>query len=149
MDVLGHDGHPLGVDGAQVGVLEQSHQVGFAGLLQSGHGRALEAQVSLEVLGDLTNETLEGQLADQKLSGLLVATDLTESHGSRLVAVRLLHTPGSRCALAGSLGGQLLARSLSSSGLAGSLLSTSHCTVERIFAENLLAHLLCSLSLYT
>ena len=73
---------------------------------------ALEAQVSLEVLGDLTNETLEGQLADQKLSGLLVATDLTESHGSRLVAVRLLHTPGGRGALVGSLGGQLLARSL-------------------------------------
>ncbi|CAB1334814.1 unnamed protein product [Coregonus sp. 'balchen'] len=26
MDVLGHDGHPLGVDGAQVGVLEQADQ---------------------------------------------------------------------------------------------------------------------------
>ena len=117
------------MDGAQVGVLKQSYQVGFAGLLQSGYGRALEAQVSLEVLGNLTNETLEGQLADQKLSGLLVATDLTESHGTRLVAVRLLHTPGGRGALAGSLGGKLLAGSLSSSGLAGSLLSTSHCRV--------------------
>ncbi|CAB1332325.1 unnamed protein product [Coregonus sp. 'balchen'] len=26
LDVLGHDGHPLGVDGAQVGVLEQADQ---------------------------------------------------------------------------------------------------------------------------
>ena len=114
LDILGHDGHPLGVDGAQVGVLKQSHQVGFAGLLQSGHGRALEAEVSLEVLGDFTNQTLEGQLADQELSGLLVATDLTESHGTRLVAVRLLHTPSGRGALACSLGSQLLARSFSS-----------------------------------
>jgi len=34
LDVLGHDGDPLGVDGAQVGVLEQTHQVRLAGLLQ-------------------------------------------------------------------------------------------------------------------
>ena len=34
LDVFGHDGDTLGVDGAQVGVLKQTHQVGFAGLLQ-------------------------------------------------------------------------------------------------------------------
>jgi len=27
LDILGHDGHPLGVDGADVGVLEQPHQI--------------------------------------------------------------------------------------------------------------------------
>ena len=72
LDVLGHDGDPLGVDGAEVGVLEESHKVSLAGLLQSHHSRALEAQVSLEILGDLTNQPLEGQLADQQLSRLLV-----------------------------------------------------------------------------
>ena len=128
LDVFGHDGHTLGVDGAQVGVFKQTHQVGLAGLLhgernreelegpsprgspgntcdsqvftdspfismqdkaprgshlQSSDGSALEAQVGLEVLGDFSHQTLEGQLADQQLSGLLVATDLTQSHGSR------------------------------------------------------------------
>ena len=34
LDVLGHDGDTLGVDGAQVGVLEQTDQVGLAGLLK-------------------------------------------------------------------------------------------------------------------
>ena len=34
LDVLGHDGDTLGVDGAQVGVLEQPHQVRLAGLLK-------------------------------------------------------------------------------------------------------------------
>ena len=72
LDVLGHDGDPLGVDGAEVGVLEESHKVSLAGLLQSHHSRALEAQVSLEILGDLTNQPLEGQLADQQLGRLLV-----------------------------------------------------------------------------
>jgi hypothetical protein len=34
LDVLGHDGDSLGVDGAQVGIFEQSNQVSFAGFLQ-------------------------------------------------------------------------------------------------------------------
>ena len=72
LDVLGHDGDPLGVDGAQVCVLEETHQVRLAGLLKSHHSRALEPQVGLEVLGNLTNEPLEGQLADEQFSGLLV-----------------------------------------------------------------------------
>jgi len=33
LDVLGHDGHSLGVDGAQVGVLEETNQVGLTGFL--------------------------------------------------------------------------------------------------------------------
>ncbi|KAI7288112.1 hypothetical protein KC345_g165 [Hortaea werneckii] len=82
LDVLGLDGDTLGVDGAQVGVFEERDQVGLNGLLQSADGRALEAEVGLEVLGDLTNQTLERQLADQELSRLLVATDLTESDGT-------------------------------------------------------------------
>ena len=36
LDVLGHDGHTLGMDGAQVGVLEQTDQVGLASLLKMG-----------------------------------------------------------------------------------------------------------------
>jgi len=59
---------PLGVDGAQVGVLKESHQVGLRGLLQGQHCTALEAQVGLEVLCNLTHQPLEGQLADQQLS---------------------------------------------------------------------------------
>ena len=91
LDVLGHDGHSLGVDSAQVGVLEESHQVGFAGFLQGHDGRALEAQVGLEVLCDFTNETLEWQLADEKLSALLVAADLSQRYCAGPVSVRLLN----------------------------------------------------------
>jgi|SRR3954447_6937129 hypothetical protein len=82
LDVLGLDGDTLGVDGAEVGVLEEGDQVSLNGLLESTNGGGLEAEVGLEVLGNLTNQTLEGELADQELSGLLVATDLTESDGT-------------------------------------------------------------------
>ena len=126
LDVLGHDGDTLGMDGAQVGVLEQADQVGFASFLQSHDGRALEAEVSLKVLGDFAHQTLEGQLADEKLSALLVTTDLTKSHGARPVAMGLLHTPGGRGRLPRGLGGQLFARSLSSGGFSSCLLGTGH-----------------------
>jgi hypothetical protein len=66
------DGDTLGVDGAQVGVLEERDEVGFDGLLESTDGGGLEAEVGLEVLCDLTNKTLEWQLADEELSRLLI-----------------------------------------------------------------------------
>lgn len=82
LDVLGLDGDTLGVDGAQVGVFEKGDEIGLDGLLEGTDGRRLEAEVGLEVLGDLTDQTLEGKLADQEIGGLLVATDLTESDGT-------------------------------------------------------------------
>jgi len=78
------------VDGAQVGVLEQRDKVGLDGLLESTDGGGLEAEVGLEVLGNLTDQTLEGELADEQLSGLLVATDLTESDGTCEGTVRTM-----------------------------------------------------------
>ena len=47
LNVLRHDGHALGVDGAKVGVLEQTHQVCFRGLLKGKHRVALETQIGL------------------------------------------------------------------------------------------------------
>ena len=66
LDVLGHDGDPLGVDGTQVGVLEEPHEVGLTGLLESHHGGALEAEVGLEVLGYLPHQTLEWKLQERR-----------------------------------------------------------------------------------
>ena len=70
------------MDGAQVGILEERDEVGLDGLLKSTDSAGLEAEVGLEVLSDLTNQTLEGELADEELGRLLVATDLTESDGT-------------------------------------------------------------------
>ena len=57
-----------------------------------GH-MAMMTATCLEVLSDLTNETLEGELADEQLGGLLVAPDFTERDGSGPETMRLLHTP--------------------------------------------------------
>ena len=126
LDVLGHDGDTLGVDGAQVGVLEQTNQVGLAGLLEGHDGRALEPQVSLEVLGNLPDQTLEGELADQQLGGLLVPPDLPERHRARPVPVRFLHPSCCWGRLTGSFGSELLTGSFPPSRLSSSLLGTGH-----------------------
>ena len=126
LNILGHDGNTLGVNGAQVGILKQANKVSFGSFLKSKDGRSLEAQVVFEILGNLTNQTLEGELANQKIRRLLVATNLTKSDSSWAITVGLLDTSRGRSRLASCLGGKLLTRSLSSSGFTSGLLGTGH-----------------------
>ena len=126
LDVLGHDGDTLGMDSTQVGILKQTNQVSFTGLLQSHDSRALETQVSLEILGNFSHQALEGKLADEQLSTFLVPTDLPESHSSRPVTMGLLDSSSGWSTLPCSLGSQLLPWGLASSRFPCSLLSSCH-----------------------
>ena len=65
LHVFGHNGYAFSVDGRQVGVFKQSNEIGFACMLQSFYGLALEAQVGLEILRDLADKALERQLSNQ------------------------------------------------------------------------------------
>ena len=115
LNVLGHDGDALGVDGAQVGVFKQTNKVSLASFLKSHHSGALETQIGLEILSDFSHKTLEGQLADQQLGRFLVTTDLTKSDCTRPVTMRFLDSTGSRSALTSCLCGELFAWSFSTS----------------------------------
>jgi len=115
LDILWHNSDTLGVDSAQVGVLKQTNEVSLTGLLESSNGSRLEPEISLEVLSNFSHQTLEGQLPDEQLSGLLVSSDLTKSDCSWPVSVGLLHSSCRGGRLPGSLGGQLLPGSFSSS----------------------------------
>jgi hypothetical protein len=46
----------------------------------------------LEILSNFTYKTLEWELANEELRGLLVATDFTQGDGTGAEAVRLLDT---------------------------------------------------------
>merc|ERR1712072_361520 len=78
LDVLRHDGHPLGVDGAEVGILEEPDEVGLGGLLEGEDGGALESELGVEGAGDLSDESLEGELSEEEVGGLLISSDLSE-----------------------------------------------------------------------
>ena len=129
LDVLGHDGDSLGVDGAQVGVLEEADHVSLRGLLESKDSRGLETELVSVLRGDLTDESLEGELSDEELGGLLETSDLTESDGAGSEAVRSLDTVGGRLllALGGGLVGNVLSGVLGAGVLAGGLLGAGHC----------------------
>jgi len=114
------------VDGAEVGVLEEADHVGLSGLLKGEDGRGLEAEIGLEVGGDFSDESLEGELADEELGRLLEATDLSEGDRAGLEAVSALDARGAGSLALSGLIGNRLARVLGTSGLAGRMLGASH-----------------------
>ena len=44
LDILGHDGHPLGMDGAEHSVLKEDGEEGLSRLLKSQNGNSLEPE---------------------------------------------------------------------------------------------------------
>jgi hypothetical protein len=54
---------------------------------------------NLEILSDLTNETLEWEFTDEELRRFLIPTNLTKSDGTRAEPVWLLHATS--CSLNG------------------------------------------------
>ena len=126
LDVLWHDGDALGVDGAKVGVFEETNEVGLGGFLEGEDSGALETEVVLELGGNLADESLEGELADEELGGLLETSDLTESDGTWSEAVGLLDTTSSDDLLGSLLVGDVFAGSFATSVLASSVLCACH-----------------------
>ena len=110
MDILRHDGDSLGVDRAQVGVFEQANQVRFGRFLQRQDRGGLESQVSLEILGDFSDQSLKRQLSDEQFRGLLVLADFSQRDGTRAVSVRLLDATSRRRRFARGLSRELLSR---------------------------------------
>jgi len=114
------------VNGAEIGILKESNEVCFGGFLEGSNGRRLESEIRLVVLGNLSDESLEGQLSDQEFGRLLVSSDFSKGDGSRAESVGLLDSSSRDGGLSGGLGGDMLSGGLSSSGFSGSLLGTSH-----------------------
>ena len=96
------------MDGAEVGVLEERDEVGLSSFLKGEHGGALEPELLLELVGDLADESLEGELSDEEVSGLLVLPDLSEGNCSGFESVGLLDTGGHGRRLSGDLLGNKL-----------------------------------------
>jgi len=114
------------VNGAQVGVFKKTNEVSLRCFLEGTDGSRLETKISLEILCDLTDETLEWELADQELSRFLVPPDLTKSDGTGPVPMGFLDSSGGWGRFTGGLGGQLLTRGFTSGRLTRCLLSTGH-----------------------
>ena len=130
LHVLWHDGNSLGVDGAEVSVLEESNHVGLSSLLKGEDGGGLESEVGLEVGGDLSNESLEWELSNEELGGLLVLSDHSEGNGTWSESMGLLDTTGGWDGGLGGLGDHL-SWGLGAGSLSSSLLGSCHLKLFR------------------
>jgi histone H3 len=136
------------MNGTQVGILKEPDKVSLSSLLESQDSRSLEAKVTLEILGNFTNQTLERELSDQQVGRLLVSADFTKRYGTWAVTVGLLDSSGGWGGLSGSLGCELFTRSFSSSRLTSGLVGRVKDRCERrasndnvatfVFATNML-----------
>ena len=105
LHVLLHDGDSVGVNRAEIGVLEESGQVTLGGFLEGEESVGLEAELTINAVADGSHEPLEGGLGEKELSGLLILLDLTESDSTGSESELLLHaTLGRRGLLDNGLG---------------------------------------------
>jgi hypothetical protein len=68
------------VHGTEVGVFKETNEVSLSSLLECEDSGALESDILLEFRTNFADESLEGELSDEELGGLLETTDLMESN---------------------------------------------------------------------
>ena len=73
------------MDGAQARVGEEVDDVSLSGFLHREHSASLEPYTVFLALSEFADQALEGQLAKKHLRALLVAADVTDRDGSRLI----------------------------------------------------------------
>ncbi len=97
LDVLRHDSHPLPVQGAQIGVLEETYEVALSRILQVVHGPFVDSElcgigtarinmVLAASLQNLPHKSLERLTRNEKFHRLLVFADLAQGDSARTVA---------------------------------------------------------------
>ena len=100
--------------------------------MEGQHSRALESQLLLELVCDFSDQSLEGELSDEEISGFLVFPDFSEGNCSGFEAVGFLDSSGDWGALSGDLlSHELLSGHLLGSGLPCSLFCSSHLNRNR------------------
>jgi len=114
------------VDSTEVGVLEETNHVSLRGFLESKDGRGLESQVGLEIVGNLSNESLERKFSNEELSRFLELSDLSKGDGTWSESVWSLDSTGLWGLTLRLLVSNVLSWGLSSSVLSSGMLGSCH-----------------------
>ena len=133
VDVARHDRDTAGVERAQVGVGEHTDHVALGGLLRGGHGSALPAEAILLGGSELTDEALEGGLADQSVNALLELANLPQGYSSGPKTPNFLAGGAGSLDLLGSSLGGLLGLLGASHGVFGSFSSAKGEKKAKVF----------------
>ena len=84
------------MDGTEVGIFEEIKEVSLSSLLEGKDSGGLESDVLVELRGDPADESLEGELSDEVLGGVLKTSDWTESKSSGSESAGLIDSTTSR-----------------------------------------------------
>ena len=114
------------MDGAEVGVLEETNEVSLRSFLESHDGGRLESKVVVEVTGDLSDESLEWELPEEEISGLLVSSDFSEGDGSWSESVWFFDTTSGWGSFSSSFSSKSFLWSFSGGGFSSGLFSSGH-----------------------
>ena len=114
------------MDGAEVGVLEETDHVGLGSLLEGKDGGGLEAEVVLELRGDFSDESLEWKFSNEEFSALLESSDFSESNCSWSESVWFLDTTSWLSGLLGLFVSNVLSWGLATGVLSCSLFGSCH-----------------------
>lgn len=115
VEILSHNSNSSSVDGAEVGVFEQTNEVSFSGFLEGEDSLGLESDIVLHFHSNISDESLEGKLSDKQVSSLLVLSDFSQGDGTRSELMGLLDTSGDGSRLSGGLSSELLSGGLDTS----------------------------------
>ncbi|KAF2133781.1 hypothetical protein P153DRAFT_98628 [Dothidotthia symphoricarpi CBS 119687] len=77
------DSDALGIDGTQICIFHQLHNVVFRSLLQRGHGCRLSFKVGTYSDNDFTNQTRKEDFRDDKFSRRLVFPKFSKCYRSK------------------------------------------------------------------
>ena len=124
------------MDGAEVGVFEETDHVGLRGFLESEDSGGLESEIVLELRSDFSYESLEGKFSDEEFSALLESSDFSESNSSWSESVGFLYSTSWLSSLLCLFVCNVLSGCLSTCSLSSSLFSSCHFILFCVFTLN-------------
>lgn len=114
------------MDGAEVGVFEETDHVGFGGFLESENGGGLESEIVLELRSDFSYKSLERKFSNEEFSALLESSDFPKGNCSWSESVGFLNSTTWLSSLLGLFVGDVLSWGLATGVLSCSLFSSCH-----------------------
>ena len=78
LNVFWHNGDSLGMNSTQVCILKETNQVSFWCFLESHNSWRLKSKISLEVLSNFSNQSLERKFSDQEFSWFLISSNFSQ-----------------------------------------------------------------------
>ena len=130
LNILGHDGDSSCMNGTQVGIFKKTNQVGFRCFLQSQNSGTLESEFGFVFVGNISNQSLEGEFSNKQFGALLVFSNFSKSDCAWSESVSLFDSSSGGCTFSSGLGSELLSGGFSSGGFSCSLFSSGHFVVS-------------------